>query len=146
MSRGYWWLATLVALLGFWVSADIFYSFYSDFRSDISRGELYLLLGATAEFVFQFSVAPAVVILLIGWAKRREFLRVSRGCWWLATLVAFLGFLVSTFGMLLLQAMQGPGSPRDLPPTDLSGTAEWVLLFNVAPVVLTLLIGIANYP
>src|ERR1700730_17391745 len=90
ISRGYWWLATLVALLGFWVSADIFLSefplLYSGPGRSISRGVLYLLLG-DAGFFFQLTMAPAVIILLIGWAKTKELLEFrettgGRRRWW----------------------------------------------------------------
>jgi hypothetical protein len=147
ISRGYWWLATLVAFLGFLVSAGIFYAEFPSLYiggpgRSISPGELFFL--GDAGFFFQLSMAPAVIILLIGWAKTRELLRVSRGDWWSATSVAFLGFLVSTFLSFLLVAMQGPPQPGDLyagPVEFVVGIAEWVLPFDVVPVVLVLVNG-----
>ena len=142
ISRGYWWLATLVALLGFWVSADIFLSefplLYSGPGRSISRGVLYLLLG-DAGFFFQLTMAPAVIILLIGWAKTKELLRVPRDYWWSAALVAFLGFLVSTFLCLLLQWDHGPPDPY-AEGIDIVNPwiFFWVFVFDVVPVVLVL--------
>jgi hypothetical protein len=76
---------------------------------------------------------------LIGWAKTKELLRVPRDYWWSAALVAFLGFLVSTFLCLLLQGDQGPPDPyaEGIDIVD-PWIFFWVFVFDVVPVVLVL--------
>src|ERR1700730_5295189 len=65
--------------------------------------------------------------------------RVPRDYWWSAALVAFLGFLVSTFLCLLLQGDQGPPDPyaEGIDIVD-PWIFFWVFVFDVVPVVLVL--------